>query len=232
MMRFLCAKKNASGSSGSSGSCTRTRTSLFFCEPVGHVEAERREVALVVAEQLVVQPDVGEVVDRGEAQPGPLRVPFRRVDARVGELPAVPHGSEEVRELLVEPEVVGHHDLAPVGLVGAPLPATAELDDDAPARPAAAATSPSRSTQSIGVAAATGAKSDVSATGAGPGRSRVARIGSFTSTGPAPSTARTTNAWPSWPVCSWYAVDRLRPRSRRRGCAARARRRSRRSRRR
>ncbi len=31
MIRFLCLKKNWSGSSSSSGSCTRTRTSLFFC---------------------------------------------------------------------------------------------------------------------------------------------------------------------------------------------------------
>ena len=87
----------------------------------------------MVAEQLVVQPDVGEVVDRGEAQARPLRIALRRVDARIGERAPVPHGSEEVGELLVVPEVVGHDDLAPLALVGAALPPTAELDDDAAA---------------------------------------------------------------------------------------------------
>ena len=65
--------------------------------------------------------------------------------------------------------------------------------------------SPACSIQSMLAAAATGANSDVPATGAGPGRSRSAGL-SFTGaspedagTGPAPSTARTTNACASKP---------------------------------
>ena len=88
---------------------------VVLLQPVGDVEAERREVPLVVAEQLVVQPDVGEVVDRREAERGLAAGCSSGASiARVGELPAVPHGPEVGGELLVVPEVVGHDDLAPL----------------------------------------------------------------------------------------------------------------------
>ena len=153
MIRFLCEKKNASGSSGSSGSCTRTTTSLFSLQPVGDVEPEGREVALVVAEQLVVEPDVGEVVDGREATAGHVRGCLSGASIRgSANLRAVPHGAEERGVLGVVAEVVGHDDLAPGeavgdagrgafagfrerrgrGPVGGPLPAAAEIDGQTP----------------------------------------------------------------------------------------------------
>ena len=69
MMRFLCSKKSWSGSSVLERVLHPDEHLVVLLQPVGDVEAERREVALVMAEQLVVQPDVGEVVDRGEAEP-------------------------------------------------------------------------------------------------------------------------------------------------------------------
>ena len=69
MTRLRWAKNSADGSSGSSGSCTATRSVVVLRQPVGHVEAERREGALVVPEVLAVQPHVGEVVDGREAEP-------------------------------------------------------------------------------------------------------------------------------------------------------------------